>query len=114
VEVQEGRNKNFRFDGIGSVMTEIAPYGGLVYGYNDVEATVGVWIPHPDKVKRGEAAVFLIGMDWGWGFKQQMTNNVTIIISSVAMTGNIYRVLVKVWNPMYRYGILLDLVIDCT
>ncbi|XP_048744184.2 uncharacterized protein LOC125657564 [Ostrea edulis] len=87
VEVLEGPNKNFRFDGLGSVMTEVEPYGGLVYAYNEVEATVGIWIPHPNKLKPKKVAVFMLGMNWGWGFKQQMTDNVNIIISSVTITG---------------------------
>ncbi|XP_062571253.1 uncharacterized protein LOC134233297 [Saccostrea cucullata] len=85
VEVLEGPNKNFRFDGVGSVMNERDPYGGLVYGYNDT--TLGIWIPHPNKINQRGTAVFLLGEIWGWGYKSQMTDEVDIIITSVIKPG---------------------------
>ena len=84
----EGENKYFRFDGIGSVMNKGAPFGGLVYGYND--STVAIWIPHPDKRDMNTAAVFMIGKSWGWGFKSQMTNNIKIIITIRNVMGNLH------------------------
>ncbi|XP_061188816.1 uncharacterized protein LOC133196990 [Saccostrea echinata] len=79
IEVKDGPNKNYRFDGVGSVMTEFVPYGGLVYGYS--ETSVAFWVPHLNKRKINEAAIFMMGEMWGWGYKEQMTNNVDIIIS---------------------------------
>ena len=84
----EGANKNFRFDGIGSVMNEWGPFGGLVYGYND--STVAIWIPRPDIRDGITAAVFMIGKSWGWGFKTQMTNNIKIIITVRNIMGNLH------------------------
>ncbi|XP_062586421.1 uncharacterized protein LOC134248017 [Saccostrea cucullata] len=91
MEVRDGPNKNFRFDGIGSVMTESAPYGGLIYGYNDT--SVAFWIPHPYKRKMKEAAIFMMGEMWGWGYRKQMTDNVDILISvhDIAVPICVYR-----------------------
>ncbi|XP_061188815.1 uncharacterized protein LOC133196989, partial [Saccostrea echinata] len=85
VHVLEGPNENFRFDGVGSVMNERDPYGGLVYGYNDT--TLGIWIPHPTMRKQGAAAVFILGETWGWGYRSQRTDEVDIIITSVIKIG---------------------------
>lgn len=82
----DGANKNFRFDCVGSVMNEAAPYGGLVYGYND--SMVAIWVPHPNKRESTEsAAVFMLGGIWGWNFKKQMTNNVEIVLTIMDMMG---------------------------
>ncbi|XP_062597041.1 uncharacterized protein LOC134258491 [Saccostrea cucullata] len=79
MEVRDGPNKNFRFDGVGSVMTESALYGGLVYGYNDT--SVAFWIPHPYRRRMKEAAISMMGEMWGWGYRKQITDNVDILIS---------------------------------
>lgn len=81
----EGANKGFRFDGVGSVMNEAPPYGGLVYGYND--SMVAIWVPTSLKRNSGNAAVFMLGRIWGSGFNEQMTNNVTIVIKVMDMLG---------------------------
>ncbi|XP_052717511.1 uncharacterized protein LOC128189792 [Crassostrea angulata] len=84
LHVLDGANKNFRFDGVGSVMNEAEPYGGLVYGYND--SVVAMWVPQPHKRESNEsAAVFMLGRIWGWNFKAQMTNNVDIVLTVMAM-----------------------------
>lgn len=82
----DGANKNFRFDGVGSVMNEAEPYGGLVYGYND--SVVAIWLPQPHKRESNEsAAVFMLGRIWGWNFKAQMTNNVDIVLTVMDVLG---------------------------
>jgi hypothetical protein len=75
--VLDDPNKNFRFDGVGSVMSEINPYGGLIYGHNN--ETIALWVPN---IHEGtNAAMFMLGKLWGSGYKTQMTNDVNIIIS---------------------------------
>ena len=83
--MQNGTSRGFRFDGVGSVMNEAEPYGGLVYGYND--SVVAIWVPTSLKRNSGNAAVFMLGRIWGSGFNEQMTNNVTIVIKVMDMLG---------------------------
>lgn len=80
----DGANKNFRFDGVGSVMNEAEPYGGLVYGYND--SMVAIWVPHKRESEES-AAVFMLGEIWGWNFKEQMTNDVNIVLTIMDVLG---------------------------
>lgn len=85
----DGANKDFRFNGVGSVMNEVEPYGGLVYGYND--SMVAIWVPHPDtRRSQQSAAVFMLGRIWGWNFKEQMTNNVDVVVTVMDVMGNVY------------------------
>ncbi|XP_065933987.1 uncharacterized protein [Magallana gigas] len=78
LHVLDGANKNFRFDGVGSVINEAEPYGGLVYGYHD--SVVAIWVPHKRESEES-AAVFMLRKIWGWNFKEQMTNDVDIVLT---------------------------------
>lgn len=79
IHVQNGTSRGFRFDGVGSVMNEAEPYGGLVYGYND--SVVAIWVPTSLKRNSENAAVFMLGRIWGSGFNEEKTNNVEIIFN---------------------------------
>uniref|UniRef100_K1Q4H9 Limulus clotting factor C n=1 Tax=Magallana gigas TaxID=29159 RepID=K1Q4H9_MAGGI len=85
LHVLDGANRGFRFDGVGSVMNEAEPYGGLVYGYND--SMVAIWVPHLGNgiIEESKVAVFMLGKSWGSGFNKQMTNNVDIVIKVMDM-----------------------------
>lgn len=87
LHVLDGANRGFRFDGVGSVMNEAEPYGGLVYGYND--SMVAIWVPHLGNgiIEESIVAVFMLGKSWGSGFNKQMTNNVDIVIKVMDMLG---------------------------
>lgn len=87
LHVLDGENKGVRFDGVGSVMNEAPPYGGLVYGYND--SLVAIWVPNLGNGIFGESrsAVFMLGKSWGSGFNEQMTKDVDIVIKVMDMLG---------------------------
>ncbi|XP_048753660.2 uncharacterized protein LOC125664905 [Ostrea edulis] len=83
IEVQNGKNRNFRFNGLGSVMNEEFPYGGVVYGYND--SVAAIWVPETFDGNASNSAVFLVGGVWGDGYQDQRTNQVDILISVMSV-----------------------------
>jgi hypothetical protein len=66
-------------------MSEVDPYGGLIYGHNN--ETIALWVPQQHKREGTSAAMFMLGEIWGAGYKQQMTNNVDVIISGYDVFG---------------------------